>query len=189
MTLFSAALDHAIGTALEAHQGQVRRGTNVPYASHPVHIAMMLTRLGVDEVTVTAALLHDVVEDCDGWDFDRIEAEFGSDVRRLVADLTEDKEGTWKERKSAGVAKAHVMDSRSATVKAADKLHNLSTLVRDLQATDDPGALWGRFKGGPEGTLTMATQLVEALVPRVDKRLGQALQATLDQLRSMVAQA
>lgn len=159
----------------------------MPYASHPVHIAMMLTRLGVDEVTVTAALLHDVVEDCDGWDFARIEAEFGSEVRTLVADLTEDKEGTWQERKSAGVAKAHVMDSRSATVKAADKLHNLSTLVRDLQATDDPGALWSRFKGGPEGTLAMASQLIEALAPRVDERLGSALRDVLNELRELVA--
>ena len=78
-------------TALAAHEGQTRKGSSTPYIVHPLHVATMLARAGADEETIQAGVLHDVVEDCEGWTLERLEDEFGPRVREIVAHLTEDK--------------------------------------------------------------------------------------------------
>ncbi|MCA9299190.1 MAG: bifunctional (p)ppGpp synthetase/guanosine-3',5'-bis(diphosphate) 3'-pyrophosphohydrolase, partial [Phycisphaerales bacterium] len=61
--MYSPAVERALAVAIEAHARHVRKGNGDPYAVHPVHMAMLLARLGLDDVTVQAALLHDVAED------------------------------------------------------------------------------------------------------------------------------
>src|SRR5262245_5252668 len=60
---YSDRLEHALRFAAEAHQGQVRKKTTIPYITHPFHVALILERHGFDEDTLVTALLHDVVED------------------------------------------------------------------------------------------------------------------------------
>lgn len=182
--MYSPGIEKALRTAYAAHEGQLRKGGNVPYVLHPIHAAMMLLRLGATEETVQAAILHDVVEDCAGWTLERVEAEFGASVRSIVAELTEDKSKTWAERKQAAVDHVPRMSSEAVAVKAADKLHNLSSLVAQLQATEDPAEVWKSFNGGRERTIRMADELVKALALRVDERLGSALATVLDVLKT-----
>ena len=89
--MFSAHVERALRVAHDAHDGQERKGGGVPYILHPLHVTLILARVGADEVTLQAAILHDVVEDCDGWTLERVEREFGSEVRSVVAEVTEDK--------------------------------------------------------------------------------------------------
>lgn len=147
----------------------------MPYVVHPVHVAFMLARLGLDEPTIVAAILHDVVEDCAGWSTARVEREFGPEVAGVVAQLTEDKSLSWAERKQAAVDHVAHMSDRALTVKAADKLHNLESLVAELDRSPDHAQVWSRFKGGREGTLRVARGLVEALAPRLEPRFAAAL--------------
>jgi len=181
--LFSPGIERALRVALEAHAGQTRKGAeDLPYVSHPVHVAMILAKLGLDEVALQAALLHDVVEDCDDWDEARVRSTFGDAVADIVAALTEDKSGTWDERKRHAIEHVPEMSTAAAHVKAADKLHNLSCLLDELQSTSDPDRVWAQFRGGREKTLITARQLVEALEPRVLKPLGQSLRRVLQAL-------
>jgi (p)ppGpp synthase/HD superfamily hydrolase len=158
---------------LVAHAGQTRKGgEDVPYAVHPVHMALILTRFGARNALIQGALLHDVVEDCDGWDAERLESEFGSEVAAIVADLTEDKSKTWVERKQWAVDHIPHMSDDSVTVKAADKLHNLESLGQALAQSESVTEVWTHFKGGRDDTLSMDRLLVAALTARVGGSLG-----------------
>lgn len=180
--VFDSGIERALRASEAAHRGQVRKASDAPYVLHPIHVAIELARLGVDPHLIQAALLHDVVEDCAhaGWDHERVAREFGPAVAGIVADLSEDKSKTWEQRKLAGIEHVARMSADACTVKAADKLHNLSTLAADLEGTSDVAQVWARFKGGRERTLQLSRALVEALAPRVDPRLGEALRAAMD---------
>jgi (p)ppGpp synthase/HD superfamily hydrolase len=179
--VFDEGIERALRASEVAHRGQMRKGTDIPYVVHPIHVAIELARLGVDPLLIQAALLHDVVEDCThaGWDGDRVGREFGPVVAGIVAELTEDKSLTWEERKRAGIEHVAHMSDDARTVKAADKLHNLRSLAADLAATSDKLVIWARFKGGRDRTIALSRALVEALAQHVHPRLSQALRAAM----------
>jgi len=87
-------------------------------------------------------LFRHIAEDADGWDTGRIEAEFGTEVASIVTQLTEDKSQSWEERKQAAIDGVPHLCGRALAVKAADKLHNLESLVFDLDHAADPEDVW-----------------------------------------------
>lgn len=186
--MFSRAIEKALRVALEAHDGQWRKGFGqIPYVAHPFHVALLLARWNHDDAVIQAALLHDVVEDCDEWTLDRINQEFGARVAGIVAELTEDKSLSWDERKHLAVAHVPRLSPDAAAVKCMDKQHNLESLLGDLQRADDPADVWKRFRGGRDKTMAHAEQLVDALELRVDPRMARALRKTFDELQEHVA--
>lgn len=179
--MYSPLVERALTACITAHAGQCRKAdAAVPYAVHPVHVALLLTRFGVDDDVVVAALLHDVPEDCADWTVERVRLEFGARVAGIVGELTENKRHSWEQRKQTAVDHVPHMTPDAATVKAADQLHNLTSLRRQLEEADDPECVWSRFTGGRDRTLTMARKLSEALLLRIDPRLGRALRAAVD---------
>jgi (p)ppGpp synthase/HD superfamily hydrolase len=177
--MFSLAVERALRAAIEAHEGQLRKNAQAtPYIVHPLHVALILARWGQDDDVLVAGLLHDAAEDSPLWPLERIEAEFGRHIALLVGELTEDKSKTWDERKRAGVERVPRLSPQAATVKAADKLHNLQSLVFELR-TQPPHEVWSNFRGGREKTLAMSTELVEALARRVEPRVAKSLRAAL----------
>ncbi len=184
--MFDPDIERALRASLEAHQGQTRKGApDVPYVSHPFHIALMLAQLGLESAVIQAALLHDVVEDCEGWTGERVAAEFGADVASLVAALTDPTGETWEVRKQHGIDGAASMDLRAATIKAADKLHNLSSLVAAIRLAPSPEEAWRPFSRSAAQTITMSRRLVDTLAARVDARLGAALSAKMAELEAL----
>jgi myo-inositol-1(or 4)-monophosphatase len=181
--MFDPDIERAVRAALDAHAGQSRKSdAHVPYVAHPIQVALILARLGHPSRVLQAALLHDVVEDCEGWTVTRVEREFGTEVARTVAELTEDKTLTWEERKRAQIDHAPHLSPDALAVKAADKLHNLCTLAADLRAAADPMSVWFRFRGGRERTLAMSRELVDAIAARCDAQLASALRTAIADL-------
>ncbi len=76
-------LERAIAVATEAHAGQLDKAGQ-PYILHPIRLMLSMTT----DTERVVALLHDVAEDCDDWDVDRIRSEFGDDVGAAVDALT-----------------------------------------------------------------------------------------------------
>lgn len=186
--MFSPGIELALRVAQDAHDGQVRKGAEeVPYFVHPVHVAIVLARVGADDETIQAGILHDIVEDCDDWTLERIETMFSPRVRSIVADLTEDKSFTWVERKQRALDHVEHMHAEAVLVKAADKLHNLESLVDQLERADAGEDVWGHFNGGREGTLRVAEELVEALADRVPQVIRDALIDVLQRLRELAS--
>ena len=184
--MFSGAVERALRAAHAAHEGQERKGGGVPYLLHPLHAALILARVGADDETLQAAILHDVVEDCDEWTIERVEVEFGARVSAIVAEVTENKDLSWEDRKQAQVDHVAHISQEARMVKAADKLHNLSSLLDDLRMATNPRDVWRYFSRGPEQTLAMARDLVNALTAHVDDRLAAPLRKTLEELESFV---
>ncbi|MBA4492974.1 RelA/SpoT family protein [Paenactinomyces guangxiensis] len=126
-------LEKAYRFAELAHQGQVRK-SGEPYIHHPVAVAEILAELQMDITTLTAALLHDVVEDT-GVTLDQIEDEFGETVRHLVDGVTKLKKRMKFKSNEEHQAENHrkmfvamAQDIRVILIKLADRLHNMRTL-------------------------------------------------------------
>jgi len=122
----------AYAFGLAAH-GDMRRLTGEPFIVHPVSVAEILSDIGMDDVTIAAALLHDVVEDCDVG-LDSLRKEFGDEVAKLVevvTNLTRFDFTTRQEEQAENLRRlflAMAKDIRVIIIKLADRLHNLRTL-------------------------------------------------------------
>jgi guanosine-3',5'-bis(diphosphate) 3'-pyrophosphohydrolase len=121
----------ALDFAARKHRDQRRKGSEAPpYINHPISVARVLAEVGgvIDPVTLAGALLHDTVEDTETT-LEEIEAEFGAEVRRLVAEVTDDKSLPRSERKRLQVERTPVASDRAKLVKMGDKICNLTDLV------------------------------------------------------------
>jgi GTP diphosphokinase / guanosine-3',5'-bis(diphosphate) 3'-diphosphatase len=120
-------------TALAAHEGQFRR-SGEPYITHPVAVATIVAELGLDAQTVTAALLHDAVEDT-GLTLDSIRSTFGDGVARVVDGVTKLDRLQFNSKEAQQAATIRKMlvamaeDWRVLLIKLADRLHNMRTLA------------------------------------------------------------
>ena len=125
---------HAYVFGANRHQGQIRR-SGEPYFTHPLAVAWILADMELDEETVSAGLLHDLLEDTKTT-VDEIGEEFGPQVARLVAALTKmaDFESSYSSREANEAENfrrlllASMDDVRVILVKLADRLHNMRTL-------------------------------------------------------------
>src|SRR5215204_4695660 len=118
--------------AAEAHEGQQRR-SGEDFVHHPYGVASILAGLKMDEQTIAAALLHDVVEDT-GVDGDVIRSEFGDEIAHLVDGVTKLTRVQFQSREQAEAENYRKMivamaeDVRVILIKLADRLHNLRTI-------------------------------------------------------------
>lgn len=127
-----ATIRKAYEFAFAAHDGQVRK-SDEPYIIHPVEVATALAELNADVATVSAGLMHDVLEDCD-VSSQEMEREFGSDITKIVEGVTKLGKFSFsskEERQAENFRKLIVAiaeDVRVVLVKLADRLHNMRTL-------------------------------------------------------------
>jgi hypothetical protein len=146
-------LYRAINFSERAHRGQLRKGTEKPYFTHPVAVGMMVLAHGHGIEAAVVGLLHDVIEDTPA-DRDEVEEAFGPSIADAVVDLSElDKTLPWEERKLAYVAHLAEATELALPACAADKIHNLRSLLWDLEDARreglDPDQVWRRFKRPP----------------------------------------
>jgi GTP pyrophosphokinase len=126
------SVERALELAIDAHHGQ-RRATGEAYVTHPIASAQILADLGIDQVAVTAALLHDVPEDTD-YSLADIEDRFGAEVAHLVDGVTKlSKFSTHghEQQQAENIRKmflAMAEDIRVVLIKLGDRLHNMRTL-------------------------------------------------------------
>jgi GTP diphosphokinase / guanosine-3',5'-bis(diphosphate) 3'-diphosphatase len=125
-------LTRAFDFAARAHAGQVRR-SGQEFVYHPWGVARILAGLQLDEATLAAALLHDVVEDT-SVDLDEVKAEFGDEIAQLVQGVTKLTRVQFQSREHAEAENyrkliiAMAEDLRVILIKLADRLHNLRTI-------------------------------------------------------------
>jgi GTP diphosphokinase / guanosine-3',5'-bis(diphosphate) 3'-diphosphatase len=125
-------LEEAYRVAEEAHEGQVRK-SGEPFIEHPLAVAEILADLRLDTTTLTAALLHDTVEDTEVT-LGRIQQGFGDDVARIVDGLTKLDRLEFRTRELAQAENVRKMivamagDIRVLLIKLADRLHNMRTV-------------------------------------------------------------
>jgi guanosine-3',5'-bis(diphosphate) 3'-pyrophosphohydrolase len=122
----------AFATAEERHRGQARR-SGEDFIHHPYGVARICAELHLDEQTIAAALLHDVVEDTDA-ELDDLRAEFGAEITQLVEGVTKLTRIQFSSREQAEAENyrkmivAMAQDVRVILIKLADRLHNMRTI-------------------------------------------------------------
>lgn len=130
----------AAAFAAQAHDGMLRKGTNVPYIIHPMEAASIAATLTDDEEILAAALLHDVVEDC-GVTLQELRERFGIRVAQLVLSETQLSEGdphkTWLARKREAIERIAQGDRAVRIVALSDKLSNMRAIRRDYDHDGD----------------------------------------------------
>jgi (p)ppGpp synthase/HD superfamily hydrolase len=161
----SARYDAALALAARAHRDQRRKGTDLPYIAHPMHVSVILIRHGFGENLAIAGLLHDVVEDT-AVPLEQIASEFGDAVAQLVAAVSETKtaggeELPWEQRKAEKLAHLRAGGSDVAALKAADAIHNARSIVADVRLAGP--SVWGRFKRGADQTLWYYREILEGV--------------------------
>ena len=175
ITGYSDRINHALAFAAKHHDQQVRKGTRLPYLTHPANVAIILTRYGQDDDTVVSGILHDVIEDCvrDGYTREmleqRIADKFGHTVLETVLAVTHRKydsdgvELSSEEKKEDYLERLSEANERARWVCAADKVHNGSSILSDLKRTEFPETIWGRFNVGREGTIRWYRRVYDRL--------------------------
>jgi guanosine-3',5'-bis(diphosphate) 3'-pyrophosphohydrolase len=125
-------LERAFYFAAEKHEGQQRR-SGEDFIHHPWGAAKICAELRLDEQTIAAALLHDVVEDTD-TDIKEVRAEFGDEIAQLVEGVTKLTRIQFQSREQAEAENyrkmivAMAQDVRVILIKLADRLHNMRTI-------------------------------------------------------------
>ncbi len=154
--------EEALKYAFQLHRRQVRKGSGIPYVSHLLAVSALVMQDGGDEDQAIAGLLHDAVEDQGGQKtLDEIQRKFGERVAGIVlgcSDTLESPKPPWRERKEKYLAHLESASVEVRRVSQADKLHNASSILQDLHR--EGTGVWGRFKGGKEGTLWYFDELL-----------------------------
>lgn len=177
----------AFDFAAEKHAGQTRKRTGVPYISHLMAVAALVLEAGGDEDHAIAALLHDVVEDCGGHPvLEEVRARFGDRVATIVQGCTDAytiPKPPWKQRKIDYLALLRESGDDIRLVSAADKLHNVRTILADYRAEGD--SVWARFSGHREGTLWYYRAVLDVLLEGNPNRLTGELRRAVEELESL----
>jgi myo-inositol-1(or 4)-monophosphatase len=143
-----AKLEKAITFAIEKHAGQARKGSSIPFITHPLEALSIAAEITSDPEILAATVLHDVVEDTP-VEIEEIRELFGERVAILVAAESEDKmpdispSESWKARKEANLAVLKSAPYEAKIIVLADKLSNMRSMYRDIQNVGE--SVWERF--------------------------------------------
>ena len=179
--------DEAFRYATNKHAEQTRKKTDVPYISHLMSVAALVLEAGGDEDQTIAALLHDVVEDCGGEPvLEEVRQRFGDRVANIVEGCTDTytiPKLPWKQRKLDHLEVLRRADDDIRLVSAADKLHNVRTILADYRSEGD--RVWDRFSGRKDGTLWYYRAVLDVLRHGRSNRLVDELQRVVTELETL----
>ncbi|MCL1892431.1 MAG: HD domain-containing protein [Alphaproteobacteria bacterium] len=154
----------AIIFAADKHRNQMRKGTDIPYITHPMEVMQILTDNQCGEDVIIAGILHDTLEDTDTTPHD-IETKFGKKVLAIVQGETEDKSKTWKERKQGTIDRLKSGDLETQLVGCADKLSNIRSIYSDRLEVGDK--VFDRF-GAPKNDIQWYYQSVVGALDKIN---------------------
>jgi myo-inositol-1(or 4)-monophosphatase len=138
----------AINVATKAHEGQYRKGSNIPYIVHPMECGFIVDGITNNPKLIAAAILHDTIEDT-YITYEDLLIDFGPEVADIVQALSEDKKRdrpgteTWKERKVEALNHYKNLDTKTKIVLLSDKLSNIRAMKEDYDNLGE--ALWQKF--------------------------------------------
>ena len=157
-------IEEAAAFAAQAHHGTFRKGTQIPYITHPMEAALIVSGFTDDPEMIAAALLHDVVEDT-GVTEEEIRERFGSRVACLVANETEDKTKCWRERKGATIQHLKSAPREIKILALGDKLSNMRCTAKDYLVLGDE--IWQRFNEKDKAMHVSVLSVLVRLVSRL----------------------
>ena len=161
---YSKALDFAF----KLHINQIRKCSRTPYFGHLMQVSSLVLEYGGAEKQAIAALLHDAVEDQGGdKTATSIKENFGEEILSLVLSCSEEltwRELDWKTRKQKYIAKVSSQPKEAQLIAICDKIHNLSSIIRDYSQFGSK--IWLELKSGAEGNRWFYRNFIDAIPPK-----------------------
>jgi len=142
MKFMKNLIHEAIIFATQKHGNAKRKGTDIPYITHPMEVMQILSENSYSKKVIIAGILHDTLEDTD-TSREEIMNIFGEDVLFIIDAESEDKSKTWHERKQATIDHLQTASIEIKAVCLADKLANLRSMSTDHETEGEN--LWNRF--------------------------------------------
>lgn len=177
--IFTSKIEQAIHKSAILHDGQYRKGEDKPpFIIHPFSVALFLSQHTENENIIIAGLLHDTIEDTD-YTAEEMEQDFSAEIKNIVLGVTEMKVNNgqkleWKERKQEYINKLKKAPIESLMVSAADKQHNLSSMIREMEQKGS--LMWEVFVPGPEAQLWFYGEVLDVLKERLDNNIVKELE-------------
>ncbi len=191
MVSLTPRFEQAVAYAVRLHEGQVRKGTAIPYAAHLLSVSALVLEDGGHEEEAIAALLHDAVEDRGGMErYEEIRRMFGQRVARIVlacsdSDVSDPaQKPPWRERKERYLAALPHKEPDEVRVLLADKLHNARAILSDLR---DGADVWSRFNAGRDEQLWYYRSLADAFSRLTDSPLAGELDRVVSRIEELAA--
>lgn len=190
--MLTERIGRALALAVEAHAGQKRKGTEIPYLAHPMGVASIALDHGADEDQAIAALLHDAVEDGGEHFAEIIREQFGDRVADIVEGCTDgvpDASGVkeaWLPRKEMYIAHLRESSDDVLLVSGSDKLHNARAIVEDLLNVGR--SVFDRFTATPDQTIWYYETLSEIFTERATP-IANPLSETVRRMKQLANEA
>lgn len=193
--MISSKINLALKVASKAHRNQTRKGTDIPYISHPVAAAMIVSEYTTDENTVVACILHDILEDVEPAVYSEADMrnDFGDDIVEIVKGVSEDKtagepEKPWIERKRGYLAHLDSIENeKPLIVSTADKIHNLTDILEEYDRVGD--SIWQKFNASKDDELWFYDEFLRIIEKkRIPEQMKADLSLLVDRLRRLIQQ-
>lgn len=168
---------YALEVAKKAHENQTRKGTDIPYITHPIRVADTLKKAEASFELVEAGYLHDVIEDTDLTEQDLREL-FSQKTIDIIVSHSEDKSKSWEERKQHTIDSMLTGTQETVWLVLADKLDNLKETV-------NKGNDWSLFKRGKKEQFWYHNGILQNAKSRTDIELPEFIH----ELESVMEQA
>ena len=181
-------IQKAIIRATKLHWNQIRKGDGLPYLPyiiHPYSVAFIVSRYTIDEDTIAAAFLHDVLEDVKKEEYNdkQMIKEFGQNVFNIVKGVSEEKDAsitkkeekaTWEERKRKYLERLRHDSEGSLIVCAADKIHNLQSMIDAYKVQGDK--LFSKFNSPANKKLWFYGEVLKILKDKLNNKIVKELE-------------
>lgn len=179
----------AINEAAVLHREQKRKGADIPYVTHLFAVAVILSNYTDDEDVIAAGLLHDTLEDVPGYTQEDIEKSFGERVASIVKEVTEEKytgqneKATWQKRKEGYLEKLKYDSEEAMLVCAADKIHNLSSMIEGFKAQGEK--YLENFNSSSGDKLWFYEEVLKVLEERFKSPIVEELEESLSEAKEV----
>ncbi len=177
----------ALDFSATVHKDHLRVGLNVPYIVHPVAVASLVSNYVQDEEVVSAALLHDVIEDSNGYTAEHMQRDFGGRISMLVDSVTENKYDSfgkikpWQERKESYLEKLREGSSECRLICVADTIHNIESLLQTISQCGNE--VLGQFGAGLDKKILFYEQIIRTIGGSIPNELRERLVSLVEELR------
>ena len=167
------------------HEGQTRRGLDIPYSTHLFGVARILKTANYSEEIVIAGLLHDIFEDSNATE-QEIEQLFGTDVLQIVKAISiPDKSIPWRERKQQSIDRVKALSDDEAAVCIAEKIQNLRAMDYVIRLHGEE-KWYGNSANKNDQIWFYKSYLEEIKLYHPNNRLYQELEQSIHKLYSLV---
>lgn len=154
-------VDQATQYIAKKHEGQYRRGLNIPYSTHLFGVARILKTAGYQDRLVVAGLLHDVLEDTDTT-VEEVRELFGDAILALVQAVSEpDKSLHWEQRKQYMINQIKYLSEEALAIVLAEKIQNVRAIKYELSQLGE--STWDNFNAGKDMQYWYYANIIEQI--------------------------